>query len=184
AAVQICRWRQGEVIGTASRSKHEALLRAGVAHCIDYRSQDFEVEVARITSGRGVDVVLDAVGGHSARKRLRRVAPRGRLCRIGAWSMAPGRRRSLIAAARGLRAMPTFRAVPLMNQNRAVFGVNLGHLWREVHKLRDMLAEILGLVEASTFDPVVDRTFPFERAAEAHAYIQERKNFGKVLLVP
>ena len=71
-----------------------------------------------------------------------------------------------------------------MNENRGVVGVNLGHLWDRVDELRAMLGEILELVGAGTFEPVVDRSFPFEQAAAAHDHIQERRNFGKVLLVP
>jgi NADPH:quinone reductase-like Zn-dependent oxidoreductase len=60
----------------------------------------------------------------------------------------------------------------------------MGHLWDCADLLAGMLREVVGLVEAGKFDPVVDRAFPFAAAAEAHAYIQARKNFGKVLLVP
>ena len=62
AAIQLCRLAGAEVIGTASASKHAVLREAGVAHTIDYRTQDFETEVKRITGGRGVDIVLDATG--------------------------------------------------------------------------------------------------------------------------
>ncbi|HJZ89154.1 MAG TPA: medium chain dehydrogenase/reductase family protein [Polyangia bacterium] len=184
AALQICRWRGAEVIGTASASKHERLRALGVAHCIDYTREDFEAAVARITGGAGVDIVIDAVGGKSFRKSYRALAPLGRLYLFGVSSFAPGERRSLIAAARGLLAMPTFRPIPLMNDNRGVHGVNVGHLWREQAKLRAMLTEIVRLCGEHTFDPIAERSFPFEHAGEAHAYIQARKNFGKVVLTP
>ena len=80
--------------------------------------------------------------------------------------------------------MPTFKPFRLMSDNRGVFGVNLGHLWDHATLLREMLGDILRLVAAGTLDPVVDRMFPLDRAAEAHRYIQSRKNFGKVLLAP
>lgn len=184
AAVQICRWRGAQVIGTASASKHERLRALGVAHTIDYRTQDFEEEVRRITAGRGVDIALDAVGGRSFRKSYRCLAPLGRLCVFGFSSAAPGRTRSLLAVLSGFLAMPWFHPLLLMKSNRGVFGVNLGHLWDRGELLRRMLGEILRLVAEGTFDPVVDGTFPLERAAEAHAHIQARRNFGKVLLVP
>jgi NADPH:quinone reductase-like Zn-dependent oxidoreductase len=90
----------------------------------------------------------------------------------------------VIAAIRGLLSMPKFKAIPLMDQNRGVFGVNMGHLWGEAAALGNMLREILELVRQGMLDPVVDTTFPFARAGEAHAHIQGRGNFGKVLLVP
>ncbi|MBI5365529.1 MAG: zinc-binding dehydrogenase [Planctomycetes bacterium] len=184
AALQICKLRGAEVIGTASASKHAGLMKAGVAHCIDYTTQDFAAEVARITGGKGVDVVLDAVGGASFRKSYRCLAPLGRLFLFGASSFAPGTTRSVFAALGGLLRMPTFRPIPLMNENRGVFGVNMGHLWDKGELLAGMLREIVGLVEQGRFDPVVDRVFGFDQAADAHAYIQARKNFGKVLLAP
>jgi NADPH:quinone reductase-like Zn-dependent oxidoreductase len=184
AALQICRWRGAEVIGTASASKHERLREMGAAHCIDYRTQDFEAEVKRITSGRGVDVALDAVGGESFRKSYRSLAPLGRLYVFGASSMATGARRSVVAALGGLVRMPRFHPLGMMNANRGVHGVNLGHLWDRADLLARMLGEIMERVADGTFDPVVDRSFPLERAGEAHSYIQERRNFGKVLLAP
>jgi NADPH:quinone reductase-like Zn-dependent oxidoreductase len=131
-----------------------------------------------------VHLVIDAVGGRSFRKSYRLLAPMGRLFMFGASSLAPGKKRRLVAAARGMLQMPTFRPVPMMNDNRGVFGVNLGHLWDEVETLSAGLAEVLELVRAGTLDPHVDRTFSFADAAESHRYLQDRKNFGKVVLVP
>jgi len=184
AALQLCRWRGAEVIGTASSSKHERLLAAGAAHVIDYRREDFVAAVKRLTAGRGVDIVLDGVGGASFRGSYRCLAPLGRLFLYGVQSFAPGKRRSLLAALRGLLALPAFRPLALMNANRGVFGVNVGHLWSEGALLRPILSDIVDLAAAGTLAPVVDRTFPLADAAGAHAYIQDRKNFGKVLLVP
>jgi NADPH:quinone reductase-like Zn-dependent oxidoreductase len=182
AALQICLARGAEVIGTASAGKHERLRSLGVAHCIDYRNDDFEAEVSKLTGGRGVDIALDAVGGKSLRKSYRSLAPMGRLFAFGASSLAPSTKRQLIPAIRGLLSMPRFGVVEMMNDNRGVFGINLGHLWEERSALRAMLGEVLEGVIAGDFDPVVDRTFPFTEAAEAHGYIQARKNFGKIIL--
>lgn len=184
AALQICRWKGAEVIGTASAGKHERLKAAGVAHCIDYHTQDFEQEVARITGGQGVHVAIDAVGGDSFKKTYRSLAPLGRMCCFGVSSFAPGKRMSIIAALKGLWSMPVFKPIPLMNENRGVFGVNMGHLWDQADTLGAMLGEIIRLTGEGTFAPVVDTTFPFAEAAEAHRYLQDRKNFGKVILTP
>jgi NADPH:quinone reductase-like Zn-dependent oxidoreductase len=184
AAVQICRHRGAEVIGTASAAKHERLREIGVAHCIDYRNQDFEAEVGRLTAGRGVDIALDAVGGESFKKSFRSLASLGRLFVFGVSSFAPGTKRSMIAALSGMWNMPSFKPLALMNRNRGVFGINLGHLWDRGPELQLMLAEMLALFADGTFEPVVDRSFKFDEAAKAHRYIQERRNFGKVLLEP
>jgi NADPH:quinone reductase-like Zn-dependent oxidoreductase len=184
AAVQICKHFGAEVIGTASAGKHARLEEMGVAHCIDYRAQDFEAEIHRITDGRGVDIALDAVGGESFKKSYRSLASLGRLFVFGVSSFAPGTNKSMVAALSGLWKMPSFKPLALMNRNRGVFGVNLGHLWDRGDELRAMLAEMLALFADGTFTPVIDRSFSFDEAGAAHRYIQERKNFGKVLLEP
>jgi NADPH:quinone reductase-like Zn-dependent oxidoreductase len=184
AALQICRAKGAEVIGTASRSKHARLKELGIAHAIDYTSEDFEVEVLRLTNGRGVDIVLDAVGGESLAKSYRCLAPLGRLFTFGGSGFAPKGKRNPVHMLKALLAMPTFKPFALMDKNRGVFGVNLGHLWGETEMLRTIMADIMALVRSTQLDPIVDQTFPFDRAADAHRCLQERKNFGKVLLVP
>ncbi len=184
AAVQIAKWRGAEIFGTASAGKHPRLEALGVHHCIDYRTEDFEARVRELTKGEGVHVVLDAVGGESFRKSYRSLAPTGRLFLFGGSSFAPTKTRNLLALVRGFLALPTFRPLDLMQSNRGVFGVNLGRLWHLGHLLGEALGEIFAKVEAGVFEPVVDRTFPFEEAAQAHRYLQDRRNFGKVLLHP
>lgn len=184
AAVQIARHRGAEIIGTASASKHARLKEQGVAHCIDYRTQDFEAEVKRITDGAGVHVALDAVGGASLGKSYRSLAPTGRVFAFGASSFAPGQKRSLFSALKGLFATPKFKPLDLMGENRGVFGINIGHLWHEHALLRGMLSDIVALTADGVLTPTIDRAFPFAEASDAHAYIQAHKNFGKVLLTP
>ncbi len=184
SAVQICRHFGAEVIGTASASKHERLREMGVSACIDYRTEDFEIEVKKITEGRGVDIALDAVGGASFRKSYKSLADLGRLFIFGASSVAPGSKRSWISALSSVSKMGSFKPLQLMSHNKGVLGVNLGHLWHRGEELAAMLGEILDLFADGTFKPVVDRSFPFDEAAAAHRYIQDRKNFGKVVLTP
>jgi len=184
AAVQICRHFGAEVIGTASDGKHERLREMGVSHCIDYRTQDFEKEVADLTGEKGVDIVLDAVGGDSFAKSFRCLDSLGRLFVFGASSLAPGTKRRLGTALLGLLRMPKFKPLSLMNFNRGVYGVNVGHLWHRGEEMTEMLGQVLDLFADGTFKPVVDRAFPFAEAAAAHRYIQDRKNFGKVVLTP
>jgi NADPH:quinone reductase-like Zn-dependent oxidoreductase len=184
AALQICRVKGAEVIGTASRSKHARLKELGIAHAIDYTTEDFEVEVMRITAGRGVDIVLDAVGGESLAKGYRCLAPLGRLFTFGGSGFAPKGSRNPLHMLKGLLATPSFKPFSLMNRNRGVFGVNLGHLWGEAGTLGTILGDIMALVREKQLDPIVDKVFRFDQAADAHRFIQERRNFGKVLLVP
>ena len=83
AATQIARNVGAEIFGTASPSKHDAIRAQGVAHAIDYRSQDFEAEAMRITGGEGVDLIIDALGPTSFRKDYRLLRSGGRLVMYG-----------------------------------------------------------------------------------------------------
>lgn len=180
AAIQLCRLAGAEVIGTASAAKHAALEESGVAHCIDYRTQDFEAEVRRITGGRGVDIVLDATGAF--RKSYRCLGPLGRLVCFGLSQAATGMKPNRLAALGSVLRLPWFHPIRLMNDNRAVIGVNLGHLWDRIEMLRREMLGLLADCEAGRLSPVVGRTFPLAEAAAAHRFIQERQNVGKVLL--
>jgi NADPH:quinone reductase-like Zn-dependent oxidoreductase len=131
-----------------------------------------------------VDIALDAVGGESLAKSYRSLASLGRLFVFGASSLAPGSKRSMVSALIGLAKMPTFKPLRLMSQNKGVLGVNLGHLWHRGEEMAAMLEEITELFADGTFMPVVDKAFSFAEAAAAHQYIQDRKNFGKVVLTP
>jgi len=97
-------------------------------------------------------------------------------------SIAPGERRSLWRVARTLFELPTFRPLSLMNHNRAVLGLNLGHLWGEARQLRVAMDLLLQDLAAGRLRPVIARTFPLEHAADAHRYVQSRSNIGKVVL--
>ncbi len=80
--------------------------------------------------------------------------------------------------------MPRFGPISLMQNNRGVFGINMGRLWNEQEYLRKAMTDMMELFGQGVLSPVIDKTFPFAEAAKAHHYIQDRKNFGKVLLTP
>jgi len=183
AALQLCKSVGAETFGTASAHKHAALQKAGLDHAIDYTTEDFEQRVLELTRGRGVDLVLDAVGGTSFKKSFRALAPCGRLFVFGASATNEGRSRSLVAALKGILGMPFFHPIPLMNQNKGVIGVNMGHLFDEVELLHGEMHDLFDLWKRGLIKPTVDSTFPFERVGEAHGRLEARKNVGKVLLL-
>jgi NADPH:quinone reductase-like Zn-dependent oxidoreductase len=184
AAIQLARHAGARVIGTASAGKHDRLKALGVDACIDYTREDFEARARALTHGRGVELVLDAVGGRSFEKSYRALAPTGRLGMFGLSAAAAGKQRSLLRAlGPALRMLRLrFAARRLIDQNKGVFGVNVGHLWDEQDRVASWMERLLVLYREGVARPVVDRVFPLERAAEAHHYLQDRKNFGKVLL--
>jgi synaptic vesicle membrane protein VAT-1 len=179
AAVQIARNARARVLGTASSGKHARLRSLGLSDAIDYRTQDFEAEVKRLTSGRGVDIALDPIGGSSVRKSFRSLAPAGRLVLYGASSMSEGSLSMVAGAAR----MGAFWPASLMLQNRGVLGVNLGRLWPEQEMIAREMRDLLRGFSQGRFHPVVDSEIPFEEASRAHLRMERRENFGKVVLV-
>ena len=186
AAIQIAHRIGAHVIGVASSSKHAFLASLGVVHCIDPAREDFEARVLALSEGRGVDLALDAVGGASFARSYRCLGATGRLGMFGMSAAAPGKQRRPLQALRAAAQLPWFRFTPLrlMNDNKGVFGVNLGHLWGESERVAGWMEAILAGWREGALRPVVAATLPFERAAEAHHLLQDRKNVGKVLLLP
>lgn len=181
AATQLARLRRATVIGTASAHKHDALRSFGVDHAIDYRHADVEAEVKRLTKGRGVDVILDPIGGASFGASYRMLAPLGRLVMLGLSSMS-GEKRNAWRVLRSWWAMKPFAPLSLINRNRGVFGLHVGHLWEERRQLQPLMDLIMTELSAGRLVPVVAKSFPLERAADAHRFVQARSNIGKVVL--
>ena len=186
AATQLAKHIGATVIGTASAAKHAALRELGVDHLIDYTREDFEARTREITGGRGVELILDAVGGESVKKGFRSLAPTGRLGMFGASSMATGRTRNPLALLSFAFKTPWLQANPvtLMNENKGVFGVNVGHMWSETERIAGWFHQLLDLWREGVVKPQIAKTFAFSEAAAAHEYIQSRSNLGKVLLTP
>ena len=135
-----------------------------------------------LTHGRGVDIVLDPIGGASVRESYAMLAPLGRVVAFGVNDAVPGRRRNLWRAARLLLRMPAFRPLSLMNHNRGVFGLNLGRLWTEADKLQPLVAFLTSEWDKGCLLPIIARTFPLTEAAAAHRFLHDRSNIGKVVL--
>jgi NADPH:quinone reductase-like Zn-dependent oxidoreductase len=189
SATQIAKLRGAEVFGTASASKHDAIREQGVDHPIDYRTQDFAEEVMRITGGEGVDVIFDALGPTSFRKDYRILRPGGRLIMYGASEVQTGEKRNLVSAARSvmktpLATMPWWKSLGVLNENKGVFGLNMLSWWDQEGSLDRVLQPILPQLEKGDLRPVVAEAFEFDRAPDAHRFIAERRNIGKVVLVP
>lgn len=182
AATQLARLRRARVIGTASPLKHAALRTFGVEHLIDYTHANVAEQVRTITKGRGVDVILDPIGGSSFTASYRMLAPLGRLIIFGLSAAAPAEKRSWWKVFHAWRATPRFDPLSLINRNRGVFGLHLGHLWEERAQLAPLMEMLLAELRAGRLRPVVARTFPLEKAGEAHRFIQSRSNIGKVVL--
>jgi NADPH:quinone reductase-like Zn-dependent oxidoreductase len=183
AVIQIAKTRDCTIFGTASASKLDFLREQGCQHPIDAAS-DWVAAVRAIVGDRGLDVVLDPVGGASWTKGYDLLGPCGRLVVYGMSSAASGTRRSLLHAGWELMKVRKHSPMQLMSDNKTVTGVNMGHLFDRHDLLRPQFDEIVAMYEAGQIAPHVDRTFRFDEAAAAHQYLHDRKARGKVLLVP
>jgi len=190
SATQVARGIGAEIFGTASASKHDAIREQGVAHAIDYRTTDFEDEVRRITSGEGLDVIMDALGPTSFRKDYRLLRPGGRLIMYGASELQTGSgKRNIQTMLRSLSGMPLatmpwWKSLGVMNENKGIFGLNMLSWWDQEGGLDRATEPLLEGLEKGELKPVVAEAFPFDRAADAHRFLEERRNIGKVVLVP
>jgi synaptic vesicle membrane protein VAT-1 len=185
AALQLCRTVPNvTTYGTASASKHDYVRSHGCTHPIDYRTQDYAAEVMRLTNGRGVDVVLDALGGGDWRKGYALLRPVGVLIAFGLANTNTGGKRSMFNLVKQLVRIPRFSPLRLMDDNRTVAGCNMGHLWDEKELLRRQLDALVELYEAGAIRPHVHAIHPFEHAREAFEELALGRNVGKVLLRP
>jgi len=168
AAIQLAKRAGATVIATASRpDKLERLAAFGVDHGIDYLRQDLVKEVKRLTEGRGVDLVVDPVGGSTLQKSILSLAYRGRISMVG----------------RAGRETVLHDLSTLMAGNQSLSGVFLGaEIFSD--RVHDGIQRHVDEVAAGKLEAVIDSTFPLADAAEAHAYIESRKAFGRVLLIP
>jgi NADPH:quinone reductase-like Zn-dependent oxidoreductase len=170
--------------GTSSAHKHESLKERGFIHLWDYRTQDWLEEIPSITDGLGFDMIIDPIGGKNTWKNYRALARTGRLGLFGLATATQTKISAKINLVKTVLTMPRFHPVRLMNANKGIFGVNIGHMWSYEEKLLGWLQEIMKGVEEGWLRPHVDSVFPLEKAAEAHSYIEARRNIGKVVLVP
>jgi NADPH:quinone reductase-like Zn-dependent oxidoreductase len=180
AATQIAKRAGAEVHGTASASKHDAIRGFGVDYPHDYRLPGWEAGLED-----SFDLVLDALGGASFRRSYRLLRAGGRLVAYGASSVQQGERRNLLNA--GRQALPMLRGFDLIKQmsdSKTVIGLNMLRLWDARGTLAPWLTPLTELLEDGTVQPVVSDVVPFDRAPDAHRIIAERRNVGKVVLVP
>jgi NADPH:quinone reductase-like Zn-dependent oxidoreductase len=188
SATQVAKRIGAEVFGTASASKHGAIRAQGVDHPIDYRTQDFADEVRRLTGGEGIDLAFDALGPKSFRKDYRLLREGGRLVMYGYAESESAGGRNIPAVVAGLvrapfATLPWWKSLAVLNENKGVFGLNMLSWWKR-EGLDRVLEPLAAELDAGAYDPVVGGSFPFDRAADAHRFIAERKNVGKVVLTP
>jgi NADPH:quinone reductase-like Zn-dependent oxidoreductase len=178
AATQIAKRTGAEVYGTASPGKHARIAELGVDHALDYTQSGWERGLPRF------DVILDAVGGKSFRTGYDLLRPGGRLVAFGASAVVSGQRRNLVTALRTVIRMPRFNMIKQMSESKAVIGLNMLTLWKDRGTLQPWIGPLQEMLDDGTVKPVVAGDFSFEDAGAAQTMITERRNVGKVVLVP
>ncbi len=168
AAIQLAKRAGATVLATASSDERlQRLKPLGLDHGINYRTSDVVQSVMKLTDNKGVNLVVDPVGGSTLQSSIMSLAYRGRISMVGS---------------AGREAM-TVDVSPLMAGNRSLTGVFLG---AEIGTDRghNMIQRLIEEAARGELKVVIDRTFPLSEAAAAHAYIESRQAVGRVLLIP
>lgn len=168
-AIQLAKARGARVLATAgSAEKCAACERLGAEHAINYRTDDFVAAVKSATAGRGVDVVLDMVGGEYFARNVETLAVEGRLVEIATLSGVKAEVNIQMIMQRRLTITgSTLRARPIADK---------GAIAAAVHR------EVWPLFESAAVKPIVFKTFPLREAAAAHRLMESSQHIGKIVL--
>ena len=185
ALVQLCQTVPDVVTyGTCSPAKSAYVRELGCDHPIDYQNMDYASEVMRLTDGQGVDLIIDSLGGPDWKRGFQLLRPTGMLVAFGVANINKGEKRHILHVLSTLAFSTRFSPLKLMDTNKAVAGLNMGHLWSEPGLMRRQMQSVLRYWDEGKIKPHVFEAFPFDRAADAHAALETRQSTGKVLLIP
>jgi putative PIG3 family NAD(P)H quinone oxidoreductase len=169
-AIQLARAWGATVYATAgSREKCDACLRLGATAAIDYRAEDFVHVIRERTSGRGVDVILDIIGGDYLPRNLESLALNGRLVQIGLIGGAKSQINLTAILQRRLTVTGSTLRARSVEEKGALAGEVERHVWP--------------LLASGTVAPVVTATFPLRQAPDAHRAIESGTHIGKIVLL-
>jgi len=170
AAIQIAKRAGARVLATASSdAKLERLKELGLDEGINYVTHDFVAESRRLTDGKGLDLIIDSVGGVTLQGSINALAYRGRCVTVG----DAGRTRAQLLDISGLRG-----------NNQTLSGYFMGAELFLSPRPHELVARYLESIANGEYRVIIDKTFPLSDATGAHAYIESRQSFGRVLLIP
>jgi len=184
AAMQIAKHLGAKIIGTASAGKFGRIKKIEDIEIIDYRKEKFSDRVLDITDGYGADVILDPLGGKELSESYRCLSEFGRLGTYGFSSAAPSNKRNLFKIIPQYIRMPRFNPLELMKKNKTVYGFHLGLIKNRKDLVKKYAKILIQMLDDKIIEPMVDKVFPLSKASDAHRYIGQRKNLGKILLKP
>jgi synaptic vesicle membrane protein VAT-1 len=183
AALQLARHFGATVYATVgSAAKLIFVQKEGAAVAVNYNEEDFAQVVRRETNERGVDVILDSVGGKVFRKGWKLLAPMGRYVLYGFASVAGKKGVSKVKAIQEMAAVPFIYPPSIVTKNVSLMGFNLYFLTENHAYLRGSVKQLLRWYERGFLHPIIGAVFPFEKIAEAQEYLQSRRSIGKVVV--
>ena len=156
------------VIGSIGSPWKETLVKeAGADAVINYVTSDYAQEIGRLTDGKGVDVILNPIGGTTIEQDLHCLAPFGRLILFGKLSNEDTH----------------IPVEELFTANKSVIGFSFGHCRKFKPELaRNTMNKVIELLKSSRIEVTVAKCFPMQQASAAHDFIESRKAIGKVVL--
>ncbi|MHA1450472.1 MAG: quinone oxidoreductase family protein [Candidatus Hodarchaeales archaeon] len=184
AAVMLGKVLGLKVAGTSSREKKLSFLRnkLDIDLAINYKEEKFSSAVLEWTNGRGVDNIIESVGGKVFKESLLCLAPLGRIVVVGVSSIRFSRNNPLTW-------LPAWKAIPkisirdMIGKSQAVMAFHAGRLMEsDISRLKDKFSRLVTLVEEHGLKPVIDSILPLEKAADAHQKLESRANLGKIVL--
>ena len=170
-AIQLAKAFGAKVIVTVgSQDKADACLKLGADHAINYKTEDFVAEVKTATSGAGANVILDMVGGDYIERNYDAAAVDGRIVQIAFLSAAPKATVNFakLMVKRLHHTGSTLR--PRSNADKAAM-------------VAAIEAKVMPLLREGRVKPLMDSTFPLEKAADAHRRMETSEHIGKIVLV-
>jgi NADPH:quinone reductase-like Zn-dependent oxidoreductase len=165
--------------GGPAKTKH--LRSLGVQEIVDRSAVEFSMEIKR-RYPKGIDIILDPVGGRTTRANLKLLGPGGRLVACGVSALAHYGKANIFQLLWDIVTFPRVRMVDLMQSNKSVFGVNLSRMLSRKKELGDILLKLLEMSAKKTIKPYIDKTYQPDDIAEAHRYLQSGASLGKLLI--
>ena len=182
AAIQLAKSVGAKIIGTSSSWKHDKLKSLGVDYCIDYTTDNVREKIMEYTNNYGVDLIIDPVGAKQWSESYKTLSPMGKLIVYGNQNLVRGKTKSIIAMLKEYFTMPNIKPFHMIGANKSIMGYHLGRLKGAEHKIKSAIIELNKFIEQGDINPIISKVFSYQDTSKAHQYIQDRKNFGKVLI--
>ena len=181
--IQLCNAIGATTHTTCSKWKHEKLYQFGVDKCVDYSEKEYLDKLNSLSeSVGGYDIIIDPLGGRSWKQSYKLLSSMGKLIVYGDQSFVSGYKRSIITMFGEYFTVPKFNPLKLISKNKSIMGFHLGRLQNSESKLKLAGKSLSKIISTHNIKPIIGAVFSYNQIPDAHKYIQDRKNLGKVLI--